>query len=53
MSFVVAQITDTHLALTKPFFRDNFAVAAAATRKADLRDFMLGVLISKRRGGTT
>ena len=38
MSFVVAQITDTHLALTKPFFRDNFAVAAAAIRasKPDL-----------------
>ncbi len=38
MSFVIAQITDTHLALTKPFFRDNFAVAAAALRasKPDL-----------------
>lgn len=32
MSFVIAQITDTHLALTKPFFRDNFAVVAAALR---------------------
>ncbi len=32
MSFVIAQITDTHLALTKPFFRDNFAAATAALR---------------------
>jgi Icc protein len=32
MSFVIAQVTDTHLALTKPFFRENFAVVAAALR---------------------
>lgn len=38
MSFVIAQITDTHLALTKPFFRENFEIAAAALRasKPDL-----------------
>lgn len=35
MSFVIAQITDTHLALTKPFFRDNFAAAVAALRASN------------------
>lgn len=34
MSFVIAQITDTHLALTKPFFRDNFEIVAAALRRS-------------------
>lgn len=34
MSFVIAQITDTHLALTKPFFRDNFTVVAEALRES-------------------